>query len=576
MSSEKTSVQVAVRIRPITSEDLVNLPTRFQKSVLSTAPYAPNQVIVAGEKKQYFSYDYVFGPDSTQKDVYDRAVLKLIDKFLEGYNVTILAYGQTSSGKTFTMGTSDNDLIDPDDKGIIPRAVSTLFSSMESAQYKTRKFSIKVSFIEIYNEDLIDLLGEGDGESRPQVLIREDSKGNILWSGLQEIKVNSVEEVISHLTRGSLNRQTGATDMNAKSSRSHAIFSVTLAQQKFISSGGSSPSPQPDQKSGVRPPSRSNSRLSRRFDEGEWVSVTSKFHFVDLAGSERLKRTSAVGERVKEGISINSGLLALGNVISALGDPNKAKHTTHIPYRDSKLTRLLQDSLGGNAQTLMIACVSPAEYNLVETVNTLKYANRARNIKNNATINAEEAGWNDVEHLQTLVMRLRNEIKILKAATGVINSNGTSTNGTTSGRTTPSLNGTTTPSLNGRTTPNLNGRTTPSLNGRETPSFTKRSSTPSFSGIPITSQHSQQLSQQLSQQQQQQQKNQNINNKDIELLEDQLQQLKRSYIKLSQRYAKTSAELAKHQDNDVNNNNSNVGDRNSLSVIKEVDDDDDD
>ncbi|CAG8537430.1 10988_t:CDS:2 [Rhizophagus irregularis] len=464
MSSEKTSVQV------------VNLPTRFQKSVLSTAPYAPNQVIVAGEKKQYFSYDYVFGPDSTQKDVYDRAVLKLIDKFLE----------------------------DPDDKGIIPRAVSTLFSSMESAQYKTRKFSIKVSFIEIYNEDLIDLLGEGDGESRPQVLIREDSKGNILWSGLQEIKVNSVEEVIS----------------------SHAIFSVTLAQQKFISSGGSSPSPQPDQKSGVRPPSRSNSRLSRRFDEGEWVSVTSKFHFVDLAGSERLKRTSAVGERVKEGISINSGLLALGNVISALGDPNKAKHTTHIPYRDSKLTRLLQDSLGGNAQTLMIACVSPAEYNLVETVNTLKYANRARNIKNNATINAEEAGWNDVEHLQTLVMRLRNEIKILKAATGVINSNGTSTNGTTSGRTTPSLNGTTTPSLNGRTTPNLNGRTTPSLNGRETPSFTKRSSTPSFS--------------------------------DIELLEDQLQQLKRSYIKLSQRYAKTSAELAKHQDNDVNNNNSNV------------------
>src|SRR2546421_4009703 len=116
---------------------------------------------------------------------------------LLGYNVTILAYGQTSSGKTFTMGTSDNESIEPDDKGIIPRAVSTLFSSMNSAQYKTRKFSIKVSFIEIYNEDLIDLLGEGEGESRPQVLIREDSKGNILWSGLQEIKVNSVEDVIA-------------------------------------------------------------------------------------------------------------------------------------------------------------------------------------------------------------------------------------------------------------------------------------------------------------------------------------------------------------------------------------------
>src|SRR3989337_1156209 len=141
-----------------------------------------------------------------------------------------------------------------------------------------------------------------------------------------------------------------------------------------------------------------------------------------------------MGDRVKEGISINSGLLALGNVISALGDPNKAKHT-----------RLLQDSLGGNAQTLMIACVSPAEYNLTETVNTLKYANRARNIKNNATINAVESGWNDLEHLQNLVLKLRNEIKALRAATGILNSNGASTNGTTSGRTTPGVNGRETP-----------------------------------------------------------------------------------------------------------------------------------
>ncbi|RIA92757.1 P-loop containing nucleoside triphosphate hydrolase protein, partial [Glomus cerebriforme] len=563
MSSEKTSVQVAVRIRPITNEDLINLPTRFQRSVLSTAPYAPNQVIVAGEKKQYFSYDHVFGPDSTQKDIYDKAVLKLIDKFLEGYNVTILAYGQTSSGKTFTMGTSDNESIEPDDKGIIPRAISTLFTSMSSAQYKTRRFSIKVSFIEIYNEDLIDLLGEGEGESRPQVLIREDSKGNILWSGLQEIKVNSVEEVMIHLARGSLNRQTGATDMNSKSSRSHAIFSVTLAQQKFVPTPGSNPSPQPlndpQQKSGVRPPSRSNSRLSRRFDEGEWISVTSKFHFVDLAGSERLKRTSAIGDRVKEGISINSGLLALGNVISALGDPNKAKHTTHIPYRDSKLTRLLQDSLGGNAQTLMIACVSPAEYNLTETVNTLKYANRARNIKNIATINAEEAGWNDLEHLQTLVMKLRHEIKVLKAANGIVNSNGSSTNGTSSGRTTPSVNGRETPSYSKRpsTPSSLSNIPIVSQNGRETPSHLRHPSISSYSSNIPTVSHQQKLQ----------------NNKDIESLEEQLQLLKRSYSKLSQRYAKTSAELAKHQDNnEINNNGITNGDRNSLSVIKEVDD----
>ena len=177
---------------------------------------------------------------------------------------------------------------------------------------------------------------------------------------------------------------------------------------------------------------QNDARGSLDDDNGEWVTVVSKFHFVDLAGSERvsaptcrsffiltlwqLKRTAAVGDRIKEGISINSGLLALGNVISALGDPARAKsHTaTHVPYRDSKLTRLLQDSLGGNAHTLMIACVSPVEWNAAETVNTLKYANRARNIKNRATINEKEEGWDDVEWLQGMVTRLRKEVKAIK------------------------------------------------------------------------------------------------------------------------------------------------------------------
>ncbi|KAG8723558.1 hypothetical protein FRC12_024470 [Ceratobasidium sp. 428] len=150
---------------------------------------------------------------------------------------------------------------------------------------------------------------------------------------------------------------------------------------------------------------------------GEWTTVVSKFHFVDLAGSERLKRTAAQGDRVKEGISINGGLLALGNVISALGDPSKSRTLgahVHVPYRDSKLTRLLQDSLGGNAHTLMIACVSPAEYNAAETINTLKYANRARNIKNRAEIKEKEEGWEDLEWLQGQVNKLRREVKALK------------------------------------------------------------------------------------------------------------------------------------------------------------------
>ncbi|CAH7677597.1 P-loop containing nucleoside triphosphate hydrolase protein, partial [Phakopsora pachyrhizi] len=175
-------------------------------------------------------------------------------------------------------------------------------------------------------------------------------------------------------------------------SKSHAIFSIHFTQCKLSSSNqvGS-----------------------------KWITVTSKFHFFDLAGSERLKRTSAIGDRIKEGISINLGLHALGNVISALGDPAKAKTVTHIPYQDSKLTRLLQDSLGGNAHTLMVACVSPTEYNVNKTLNTLKYANRARNIKNRAQVNATEAGWEDVDYIQSLVLKLRKELANLKASGSV-------------------------------------------------------------------------------------------------------------------------------------------------------------
>ncbi|CAG8490449.1 4939_t:CDS:2 [Funneliformis mosseae] len=497
---------IPIRIRPITNEDTANLPTRFQRQILSTSP--PNQVIVQADKKQAFNFDYVFGPEATQHDVYDKAIVKLVENFLEGYNVTILAYGQTSSGKTHTMGTADNTSIPPEAKGIIPRAMQTLFTSMNAPHYKSRKFSLKVSFIEIYNEDLIDLLGESYGDSRPQVTIREDTKGNILWSGLQEMRVNSVNEVMGHLTRGSANRQVGATDMNAASSRSHAIFSVTMIQQKFVGSSTTqaparpgTPSKMLEPKFGIRSQSSTNNlRMSRRLDEGEFVSVTSKFHFVDLAGSERLKRTSAVGERAKEGISINSGLLALGNVISALGDPTKAKHTTHIPYRDSKLTRLLQDSLGGNAQTLMIACVSPAEYNLNETVNTLKYANRARNIKNSATVNQEEVGWHDLEHLQNLVLKLRTEIRNLKSS-----NSSNSTSNSSSGRNTPSL-------------------LTPPSNDTPPHSRLARPKSPQVNHS--TNDH-----------------------KDVEVLEDQLRQIQQSYAELTQKHAKTSAKLAAHQDN---------------------------
>ncbi|KAF0432829.1 kinesin-domain-containing protein [Gigaspora margarita] len=460
------------------------------------------------------------------------------------------------------MGTANNHDIPSESKGIIPRAISTLFKTMNSSQLKSRKFSIKVSFIEIYNEDLIDLLGDNIGIDKPQVTIREDSKGNIIWNGLQEIRVNGVEEVMSHLSRGSQNRQVGATDMNAQSSRSHAIFSVTMTQ--FVNSNNPpnspvSPTSRPSTPSKVRP--GSSLRLSRKLDDSDCVSITSKFHFVDLAGSERLKRTSAIGERAKEGISINSGLLALGNVISALGDPTKAKHITHIPYRDSKLTRLLQDSLGGNARTLMIACVSPTESNLTESLNTLKYANRARNIKNSASVNSEEIGWNDLDHLRGLVLKLRREIKSLKTTSlpnGLIDANEICT----SGRNTPTM-------MSGRNTPTMmSGRNTPTMMYGGYGGGSKRSST-SLSIVTNANDVNEVSKSQ--------------NDKDIEILEEQLIELQRSYSELSQKYAKTSAELAIHQENMdstplndssdiVSPTNSKFTSQNSLeSITEEVD-----
>ncbi|KAF9419822.1 hypothetical protein BGZ94_009315 [Podila epigama] len=499
-----TSVQVALRIRPIVTDtkSASRIRTKAETEVLSlverssfshnsssdsSAPSptpgqndAPQQIVVV-PLQRHFTFDQVFGTHATQEDVYQGSVKRMVDKFMEGYNVTIMAYGQTSSGKTYTMGTgapSTEDRGSPSE-GIIPRAMHQLFREARRPPVQNypgfrvpgHKMMFRVSFVEIYNEDLIDLLAKSD--VRVPVTIREDAKGNIFWTGVQEVVVASVEEVIQLLWYGSQNRQTHSTEMNEKSSRSHAIFSITLRQEKFVpahpppeplssSEGRSSPTfrrshtkspsltgyptsgtltssgssaslasstsnttsssiPTPFT-SGIVAPGSKLKRQSVMSEspaqtpnepelEGEWITLTSKFHFVDLAGSERLKRTSAIGDRAKEGISINAGLHALGNVISALGDPSKK--ASHVPYRDSKLTRLLQDSLGGNALALMIACVSPSEVNLGETLNTLKYANRARNIKNSSSLN-QEINMDNPEYLRSIIQKLKMEIKLLK------------------------------------------------------------------------------------------------------------------------------------------------------------------
>lgn len=296
------------------------------------------------------------------------------------------------------IGLDSIDTMDMTSQGIVPRAISTIFKMLESEKLKNEEFESKVtvSFMELYNEELVDLLNHRPRSASNQCgpVIREDSHGKIVWQNLWEEKVTSTKELLDVLQKGSLCRTTGSTDMNASSSRSHAIFTVTLKQTK-------------------------------NDGEGSKTNLISRFHFVDLAGSERLKRTNAEGDRKKEGISINQGLLALGNVISALGD--EARKGGHVPYRDSKLTRMLQDSLGGNSQTLMLACISPSDLNYGETVNTLHYANRARNIKNSVEINQDwGSGYNadamrEIKTLRSTISQLRTEIAMIRQS-GVISS----------------------------------------------------------------------------------------------------------------------------------------------------------
>ncbi|EXX78114.1 uncharacterized protein OCT59_010472 [Rhizophagus irregularis] len=410
---KEIKVQVALRIRPLSAEELVRIPSRLQRNVISTTPFTPNQVVIQGEKKQSFTFDHVFGPETTQKEIYDKTVMKLIDQFLEGNNVTVLTFGHTSSGKSYTMGTTEKST--HESKGIIPRSITTLLSCVNSTQYKTRKPFMKVSFVEIYNDESTDLLCEGG-----------DRKLNTSLTGLQEIRVNSAEEVTGLLSLGQLNRRSNAQDLNRHDpDNSHVIVTFTLTQQKFIPNNG------PSTGSSDTPPSTPSTpnkvfspKLNKQFD-GEWVTVTSKFHFVDLAGNEMEKGSFGLEHKLKEHFTSTNELttkVAIGNAICALGDPSE--NSTFLPYKGSKLTRILQNYLCNNIQALIIACVSPIEYNIKETVNTLEYAKHARKIKythinhqeDQVEEKEEEEGWNNLEHLQNLVLKLRSEIKALKGA----------------------------------------------------------------------------------------------------------------------------------------------------------------
>ena len=313
------------------------------------------------EKNVYrFNFDRIFPPSSTQQDIYDFGVKGIIDSVLDGYNGTVLAYGQTSSGKTYTM---QGEMEEQARQGIIPRMITHVFKHI----YKNEgtDFMIKVSMIEIYQEKIRDLLDV----SRVNLNIREDSIKGIYVDGVNERYVGCPNDVLALLEMGSANRAQAATNMNEHSSRSHSIFILTINQTNKI----------------------------------EGYSKIGKLYLVDLAGSEKISKTGATGHTLEEAKIINKSLTTLGRVINNLTDGK----STHIPYRESKLTRVLQESLGGNSKTCLIITCSPSIYNESESLSTLRFGERAKKIKNKPKINKEIT----VAELQKLVTQLKENLK---------------------------------------------------------------------------------------------------------------------------------------------------------------------
>ncbi|KAI4375046.1 hypothetical protein MLD38_012961 [Melastoma candidum] len=387
---EDCCVKVAVHVRPLIGDEKL----QGCEDCVTVIPGKPQVQIGAHS----FTFDHVYGSTgSPSLAIFDECVAPLVDGLFQGYNATVLAYGQTGSGKTYTMGTGFKDGCQ---NGIIPLVMNALFSKIETLKQHT-EFQLQVSFIEILKEEVRDLLdptslnksettnghvGKVNVPGKPPIQIRESSNGVITLAGSTEVSIHSLKEMTACLEQGSLSRATGSTNMNNQSSRSHAIFTITLEQMRRLK------------------PVIHGETTCETLNEDY---LCAKLHLVDLAGSERAKRTGSDGMRFKEGVHINRGLLALGNVISALGDEKKRKEGVHVPYRDSKLTRLLQDSLGGNSRTVMIACISPADINAEESLNTLKYANRARNIQNKPVVNRDP--------MTSEMLKMRQQLEYLQA-----------------------------------------------------------------------------------------------------------------------------------------------------------------
>ena len=396
-NSYDDNLKVYIRIRPpLMREKDSSLPFRSiasvseDKSTISLIEYLGLEFDEASKQRELidypnhflphpFTFDHIFDMDSTQEEVYQIAAVPAVESLVGGYNSTIFAYGQTGTGKTYTMEGFIYDYLSPK-KGLIPRAIENIFRYIENNSNSDTTFIIRVTYLQIYNESIDDLLKP----EKKHLSIRESNKKGLYVEGLSEWAVRSPNDIYALLERGAQCRTKASTNMNDVSSRSHAVFTIILEQMKICNG-------------------------KKRFKSG-------KLNMVDLAGSERVKISGATGKQLDESRRINKSLSALGNVINALTDPK----TKHIPYRDSKLTRLLQNSLGGNCKTSMIAMISPYDGSYNESISTLNFAKRAKIIRIKASIN-EEVNQNAlISQYEKELSRLRQE---LSEKNEIINSN---------------------------------------------------------------------------------------------------------------------------------------------------------
>ncbi|KAJ8264421.1 hypothetical protein GJAV_G00148960 [Gymnothorax javanicus] len=336
--------------------------------------------------RKTYTFDMVFGPSAKQIEVYRNVVCPILDEVIMGYNCTVFAYGQTGTGKTFTMEgerSSDEEFTWEEDPlaGIIPRTLHQIFEKLSN---NGTEFSVRVSLLEIYNEELFDLLSPSPDVTERLLLFDDPrNKRGVIIKGLEEITVHNKNEVYQILERGAAKRKTASTLMNAYSSRSHSVFSITI-------------------------------HMKETTVDGEELVKIGKLNLVDLAGSENIGRSGAVDKRAREAGNINQSLLTLGRVITAL-----VERAPHVPYRESKLTRILQDSLGGRTKTSIIATVSPSSINLEETLSTLEYANRAKSIMNKPEVNQKLTKRALIKEYTEEIERLKRDLAASRDKNGV-------------------------------------------------------------------------------------------------------------------------------------------------------------